>query len=57
MHFLSDLLFFIALYALVRAGDIAITSSRAGDVTRAVIYGILAVLLLIAILLSLLGIH
>lgn len=48
--------FLIVLALLVRFADIAITSAVGRDVGRAIIYGLVAVLLLIAALVAL-GVH
>jgi hypothetical protein len=45
----------LVLYALVRAGDIAIAAAIARDTVRAVIYGIVAILALIVLIIALLG--
>jgi hypothetical protein len=44
----------LLLFICVRSGDIAITSARVNDVIRAICYGIVAVLALIALVLALL---
>lgn len=41
------------LFILVRAGDLAISAARANDLIRAICYGIVAVLALIALILVL----
>jgi hypothetical protein len=55
MVFLQPL-FVLVLYALVRSGDTAIASGRGGDYLRAICYGVVALLALIAAIM-LLGIH
>jgi hypothetical protein len=46
----------VLLFVLVRAGDIAIGAALARDTVRAIIYGIVAVLAVIALIVSL-GVH
>ena len=48
--------FMLILFVLVRAGDLAISAALAHAIIRAVAYGIVAVLALLAVLLVLLGI-
>jgi hypothetical protein len=48
--------FILLLFVLVRSGDLAISAAIARDIIRAVLYGIVAVLALISIILSL-GVH
>lgn len=43
----------LILYALIRAGDLAIVSAIARDVLRAILYGIVAVLALIILIFAL----
>ena len=50
-------LFIILLFVLVRAGDLAITSALAHSYIRAVGYGVVAILALIAVIIILLGLH
>lgn len=45
----------ILLFVFIRAGDIAIVAAVARDTIRAVCYGIVAILALIALILVLLG--
>lgn len=45
----------IAIYALVRSGDLAISHAIARDVIRSVVYGIVGILLLVFVVLSLFG--
>jgi hypothetical protein len=47
-------LFVLVLFVAVRAGDLAITS---GNVIRALLYGLVALLALVVVVLDLLGIH
>ncbi len=53
MRGVFDLLFGIALYGLVRAADIAITAAIVRDYIRAIIYGLVALVLLVAVVLHL----
>jgi hypothetical protein len=53
MRTLIQPLFVLVLFVLVRAGDLAITYALARSLIRAVAYGIVAVLALLAVLLSL----
>ncbi len=53
MRTLIQPLFVLLLFVLVRAGDLAISAAIARSVIRAVCYGIVAVLALLAVLLSL----
>ena len=48
--------FILLLFICVRSGDLAIGSAITRDIIRAVLYGIIAILALIAIIQSL-GIH
>lgn len=45
---LLDIHTVLLLFALVRCGDIAISSARAGDTLRAIIYGLVALFALVA---------
>jgi hypothetical protein len=47
--------FIILLFVLVRSGDIAIGSARARDTIRALCYGIVAILAIIAVVIILFG--
>jgi hypothetical protein len=51
---LIEPLFVVLLFVLVRAADLAITSWRASDVARGILYGIVAVLAAIAVVVALL---
>lgn len=51
MHLLQPL-FIVLLFIVVRSGDIAITSAQMKDTIRAICYGIVAILALIALILS-----
>jgi hypothetical protein len=53
MSEILQLPFVIALFALVRSGDLAISSAIAHDIVRAVCYGIVAMLILTAVIISL----
>lgn len=53
MHTLLTPLLIVLLYALVRAADIAISAGVARDTIRAVVYGIVAILALVALVLAL----
>lgn len=55
MHTILQPLFVIALFVLVRAGDLAISAGIARSTIRAVCYGIVAILALIVLLLAILG--
>jgi hypothetical protein len=57
MNTLIQPLFVLVLFVAVRAGDLAITSAIARNTIRAVLYGIVALLALIVVVLNLLGIH
>ena len=48
-------LLLLAIYALVRSGDLTISHAIARDVIRAVVYGIVGILLLVFVVLSLFG--
>jgi hypothetical protein len=56
MHSLLQPLFIIVLFVLVRCADIAIGAARGRDTIRAICYGIVAILALIYIVVTLLGI-
>ena len=56
MKTLLQPLFIVLLFVLVRSGDLAITSALARGIIRAVCYGIVAVLALIAVIIVLFGI-
>jgi hypothetical protein len=56
MSTLIQPLFVVLLFVLVRSADIAITAGIARDTPRAIVYGIVAVLALIAIIVALLRI-
>lgn len=47
----------LLLFVLVRAGDIAISAAKAGDTIRAILYGFVAVLALIAVIFIVFGLH
>ena len=47
----------LLLFVLVRAGDIAIGAAVVRDVLRAIFYGIVAVLALIALIVVVFGLH
>lgn len=49
-------MFMLILYPLVRSVDIAISAGVANNTLRAIIYGLLVILLLIAVIV-LLGVH
>lgn len=51
----TNALLILVIYALVRSADLAISHAIARDVIRAVIYGIVAVLALVFVVLSLFG--
>lgn len=55
MRTLVTPLIVILLFVLVRAADLAINAGVARDILRAVIYGIVAILALIALILVFLG--
>ena len=46
----------LALYALVRSADLAISAAIARDIIRAVCYGIVFVFLLLIVVIALLGV-
>lgn len=52
MHTLIQPLVVLLLFVLVRAGDLAISSAMARDTIRAVLYGLVAILALIALIVS-----
>jgi hypothetical protein len=49
--------FILMLFVLVRSADIAISSGIARDTIRAIVYGIVAILALIVVVLNLVGGH
>lgn len=51
MHILFDLTFDIALFALVRSADIAIGGAEARNYIQAIVYGLVALALLVAVVL------
>jgi hypothetical protein len=53
MNALLDPTNLLLLFVCVRAGDIAISSAQAHDVIRAICYGIVALLALIALIIAL----
>lgn len=55
MSILLNPTFILLLFITVRAGDIAISAGIARDTVRAILYGIVAVLALIATVLSAAG--
>ena len=55
MHTLIQFQFIVLLFVLVRAGDMAIGAAIAKATIRAVLYGLVAALALIAVILTLLG--
>lgn len=57
MHTLIDPTFILVLFVLIRAGDIAITAGIARDTLRAILYGIVAILALVAVVVTLLALH
>jgi hypothetical protein len=57
MHALIEPLNVILLFVLIRAGDIAIGAAVARDTLRAILYGIVAVLALIAVIFVVFGLH
>lgn len=56
MRTLIQPLFVLVLFVLVRSADLAISAAIARSIARAVFYGIVAVLALLAVLLVLLGV-
>ncbi len=56
MKTLLQPLFILLLFVLVRAGDLAISAAIGRGILRAVCYGIVAVLALIAVIIVLFGI-
>jgi hypothetical protein len=57
MHTLIEPMTVVLLFVLVRAGDIAISAAAVRDVVRAICYGIVAVLALIALIVVVFGLH
>lgn len=57
MHTLIESSFILVLAVLVFAADRSITTAIAKDAVRAVCYGIVALLALIYVIVSLLGLH
>lgn len=55
MSTLIDPQFILILFVLIRSGDIAIGSAIARDTVRAIVYGIVAILALIFVVLTLVG--
>ena len=55
MHTLIQFQFIVLLFVVVRSGDIAIGAAVARDTIRALVYGLVAILALIAVILVLLG--
>ena len=53
MHITFDLLLGIALYALVRSMDHAITAAIVRDYLKVMVYGLVALVLLVAVVLHL----
>jgi len=53
MHFLQPLIILL-LFVVVRSGDLAITSAIARDTIRAILYGLVAILALVALIVALL---
>lgn len=53
IHTLIQPQFILVLYALVRCADISISSARSRDTIRSIIYGIVAILALIYVVLTL----
>jgi hypothetical protein len=49
--------FILLLFVLVRSADIAISSGIAHDTIRCIIYGIVAILALIAVVIMLIGVR
>jgi hypothetical protein len=47
--------FIIVLFVLIRAGDIAISAAIARDAVRSLLYGIVAILALVFVVLALVG--
>lgn len=48
--------FVLLLYVIVRCADIAITSGMTRQIVRAIVYGIVAILALVAIIILILGV-
>ena len=55
MKTLLQPLFLLLLFVLVRAGDLAISAAIAMSTVRAICYGLVAVLALIAVIITLFG--
>lgn len=55
MHQLIQPLFVVVLFVSIRAGDLAISAAIARDTLRAILYGLTALLALIAIIVTLFG--
>ena len=49
--------FVLVLFVLVRCADIAIGAARGHDTLRAIVYGVVAVLALLCLLFTQLGVH
>ena len=49
--------FILILFVLVRSGDIAIGAARGHDTLRAIVYGVVALLALLCLLFTQLGVH
>jgi len=56
MHILFSLAAVALLFILVRSADLAISAALGRSIARAVIYGLVALLALIVIILTLLGV-
>ena len=56
MHILFSLTAVALLFILVRSSDLAISAAIGRSVVRAIAYGIVAILALIVVLISLLGV-
>jgi hypothetical protein len=57
MHTLIEPLNVILLFVLIRAGDIAIGAAVARDALRAIFYGVVSLLALIAMIVVVFGLH
>lgn len=55
MHTLLQPLFILLLFVMVRSGDIAIGAVRTRDTLRAIVYGIVAILALVVLVIALLA--
>lgn len=51
----TNALLILVIYALVRSADLAISHAIARDLIRAIVYGIVAILALVFVVLSLFG--